>query len=208
LEIIEPITASKGILYEFKNFKNMFRFLITKLLYSYKGYKQKYLKTFKTKKMKKTIEKALMSGNLNYRIIADNESQTIFNLGMELENGNYDCYIDLRTEENQVLIYTISATKIPTSQRVRAAEYISRANYNLIIGNFELNFEDGKIRYKTSYLYDTNFPNSEEVFLKNMSASFHTMDKYIAGIMSIIYANVSPESAVNDVEKVLDPCLN
>lgn len=208
MEIIEPITPFKGILYEFKNLKNMFRSLVTKLLSSYKGYKQKHLKIYKTIKMKTTIEKALMSGNLNYRIIADNASQTIFNLGMELENGNYDCYIDLRTEENQVLMYTISTTKIPINQRVRIAEYISRANYNLIIGNFELNFEDGKIRYKTSYLYDPNFPNSEEVFLKNMSASFFTMDKYISGIMSIIYANVSPESAVNNVENVLDPCLN
>jgi hypothetical protein len=208
LEIIEPITPFKGILYEFKNLKNMLRSLVTKLLSSYKGYKQKHLKIYKTIKMKTTIEKALMSGNLNYRIIADNASQTIFNLGMELENGNYDCYIDLRTEENQVLMYTISTTKIPINQRVRIAEYIARANYNLIIGNFELNFEDGKIRYKTSYLYDPNFPNSEEVFLKNMSASFFTMDKYISGIMSIIYANVSPESAVNNVENVLDSCLN
>ena len=186
----------------------MYRFLITKLLSCYKDYKQKHLKFLKNKKMEKTIEKALVNSNLNYRIIIDKTDQVVFNLGMELENGNYNCYIDIRKEENQVLIYTISPTKIPTNQRVRVSEYVARANYDLIIGNFELNFEDGKIRYKSSYLYDANFPNSEEVFLKNMSASFHTMDKYIAGIMSIIYANVSPESAINHIEKLLDPCLN
>ena len=158
--------------------------------------------------MKKTIEKALMSNNLKYSIITDKINQTVFNLGMELENSNIDCYIDLRIIENQVLIYTISPTKIPTNQRLRVAEYISRVNYDLLIGNFEINFEDGKIRYKASYFYDNNFPNSEEVLLKNMSAAFQTIDKYILGIMSIIFANVSPETAVNDIEKILDPCLN
>ncbi|WP_049790798.1 hypothetical protein [Trichormus azollae] len=30
------------------------------------------------------------------------------------------------------------------------AECITRANYGMIIGNFELDFNDGEIRYKTS----------------------------------------------------------
>ncbi len=30
------------------------------------------------------------------------------------------------------------------------AEFITRANFGIVIGNFEIDFSDGEIRYKTS----------------------------------------------------------
>jgi len=37
-----------------------------------------------------------------------------------------------------------------SSKRGAVAEFINRANYGIIIGNFEMDFADGEIRYKTS----------------------------------------------------------
>ena len=38
----------------------------------------------------------------------------------------------------------------PEEMRVPMAEFLTRANYGLRIGNFEMDFEDGEVRYKSS----------------------------------------------------------
>lgn len=158
--------------------------------------------------MKNTVENALQSNSLRYQVLNENANQKVIKLGIGLENGRCDCFIDVRPEEKQVLIFTICPTLVPQNHRVRISEFISRANRGLIIGNFELDFEDGELRYKASYFYDDTFPNSEDVFLKNLYATFHMMDRYLPGIMSVIFANVSPQSAVNQIENVTNPSLN
>jgi len=158
--------------------------------------------------MRNIIESALQTTNLSYQVIRDNSNQTVVKLGIGLENGRCDCFIDARPEHNQVLIFTIAPTLVPHNQRLRISEFISRANHGMIIGNFEMNFEDGDLRYKTSYFYDDNLPNSEVVLLKNLYASFHMMDRYLPGIMSVIYAHITPQMAFNQIENVTNPSLN
>ncbi len=158
--------------------------------------------------MRNTIEQALHSHQLRYHAIVDKDIQTIFKLGVEMDNGRYDCIVDIRPQESQVLIYINSSNLIPVGARVKTAEFITRANYGLIMGNFELDFEDGEVRYKNSYIYDDTFPNSEEVFIRYLFTGLHMIDRYVPGIMSVIYANVTPEAAINQIENVSNPSLN
>ncbi len=159
--------------------------------------------------MKNTVESALQSQNLKYQVLSDTLKQKVIRIGMGMDNGRFDAFIDVRPEQQQVLIYVIFPTSIPENQRVRVAEFITRANYGLIIGNFEMDFSDGELRYKSSYFYDDTFPNSEVVFLKNFYTALHMMNRYLPGIMAVIYANLSPQAAVNQIENNLgNPTLN
>ena len=158
--------------------------------------------------MRNTVENALQSNDIKYQVHHESTKQKVFKLGIGLKNGRCDCIIDVRNEPNQVLIFTISPTLVPENRRLRIAEFTSRANYGLVIGNFEMDFEDGELRYKTSYFYDDTFPSSKEVFLGNLYTTFHMMDRYLAGIMSVIYANVSSQSAINQIENDVNPSSN
>lgn len=150
--------------------------------------------------MKNIVERALQSQNLKYQVLNDVPEQKVIRMGMGMENGRFDVYIDVRPQQDQVLIFTVFPTNIPENQRTRVAEFITRANYGLIIGNFEMDFSDGELRYKVTYFYDSTFPASEEVFLKNLYTSFHMMNRYLPGIMAVVYANVLPEGAVRQIE--------
>lgn len=158
--------------------------------------------------MRNTVEIALQSNSLRYQVLHENANQKVIKLGIGLENGRCDCFIDVRSDQNQVLIFTVCPTLVPQNHRLRIAEFISRANHGLIIGNFEIDFGDGELRYKASYFYDDTFPNSEEVFLRNLYVTFHMMDRYLPGIMSVIYANVTPQTAINQIENVKNPSFN
>lgn len=52
--------------------------------------------------------------------------------------------------EETVTCYHISMIKASEEQRADVNEYITRANYGLTNGNFEMDFNDGELRYKTN----------------------------------------------------------
>ncbi len=151
--------------------------------------------------MKNTIEFALQSQELKYQVLRDASEQKIIKLGIQLKNTRFDTFIDIRPEAEQVLIFAICPTLVPENKRNQISEFITRANYGLIIGNFEFDHGDGELRYKASYFYDSTFPDSAAVFLKNLYTSFGMMERYLPGIMAVIYGNLTPEAAVSQVER-------
>ena len=66
------------------------------------------------------------------------------------EQGEWRCYTEIRETPPQFVFYSLCPVKAPTEKRQLIAEFLTRANYDLLIGNFEFDFEDGEIRYKTS----------------------------------------------------------
>ena len=49
-----------------------------------------------------------------------------------------------------VTCYHTAPIKVPVEQRAAVSEFITRANYGLTNGNFEMDFNDGELRYKTT----------------------------------------------------------
>lgn len=79
------------------------------------------------------------------------------------------------------------------------AEFLTRANYGLMIGNFEMDFNDGEIRYKTSI--DVEGDNLSSALLKQLVyANVMTMDQYLPGIIAVIDGNISPVDANAKIE--------
>jgi hypothetical protein len=63
--------------------------------------------------------------------------------------GQWDFYAQAVEEKGLILLYSIAPQHVPDDRRRAVAEFLTRANYGLADGNFELDFEDGEVRYKT-----------------------------------------------------------
>jgi hypothetical protein len=62
--------------------------------------------------------------------------------GIGGENGSYQLLVDVKEEpRNVVIVYVLSSLKFPKPNRHRLCEYITRANYLLVLGNFELDLD-------------------------------------------------------------------
>lgn len=84
---------------------------------------------------------------------------------------------------------------MPEDRRLSIAEFIARANYGLVLGNFELDFIDGELRFKTSIDVDgTELP--PELIEPVVYANVLTMDQYMPGIMAVIKAEKTPLEAL------------
>ncbi|MFN6525457.1 YbjN domain-containing protein [Nostoc sp. ChiSLP03a] len=116
------------------------------------------------------------------------------------ENGKWNCYARARSKQNQFVFYSICPVNAPENKRLAVAEFLTRANSGMMIGNFELDFTDGEISYKTSIDVEgdrLSFALIQRVVYANVTM----MDEYLPGIMSVIYGNVSPEEAIAKIER-------
>jgi hypothetical protein len=125
--------------------------------------------------------------------------QSALQIGFQGENGKWNCYARARDEEQQFVFYSICPVNAPQDKRLAVAEFITRANCGMMIGNFELDFSDGEISYKTSI--DVEGDRLSSALIQGLVyANVTMMDEYLPGILSVIYGNVSPEDAIAQIE--------
>lgn len=127
------------------------------------------------------------------------DTESALRLIFQGSSGKWICYAQARETQQQFVFYSVCHATVPEEKRLIMSEFFSRANYGLIIGNFEMDFSDGEIRYKTSI--DVENDRLTPALIKNLVyANVVTMDHYLPGIMAVIYASVSPSQAIAQIE--------
>ena len=116
------------------------------------------------------------------------------------DNGEVTCFAQVRPDLEQFIFYVVMPIRVPAEMRVPMAEFLTRANYGLRIGNFEMDFEDGEVRYKSSVDFE-GIALSPLLIRNTMYPAVQTMDRYLPGILKVVYGGSSPESAINAIEE-------
>jgi hypothetical protein len=98
--------------------------------------------------------------------------------------GTWKFYAQVAGEHDVVLFYSICPLRVPEEQRLEAAHFLTRANHGLATGNFELDFEDGEIRYKTVVPVDGEL--SAAAVKRAVRANGIAMETYLPGIGAVI----------------------
>jgi hypothetical protein len=117
------------------------------------------------------------------------------------KNGRWTCYAQAREAQEQFVFYSVCPINAPKEKLAEVVEFITRANYGMIIGNFELDYNDGEIRYKTSIdVEGTDFP---PVLVKQVVyANVVVLDRYLSGLMRVIYGDASPADEITKIESL------
>ncbi|MFB2892901.1 YbjN domain-containing protein [Aerosakkonemataceae cyanobacterium BLCC-F50] len=127
------------------------------------------------------------------------EGQPVLQMLFQGDNGKWTCFARAREPQQQMVFYSIFPVNVPENKRLAVAEFITRANYGMIIGNFELDFTDGEIRYKTSI--DVEGDRLSFALIKRLVyANVTMMDEYLPGIMSVIYGEAEAGEAIAKIE--------
>ena len=114
-------------------------------------------------------------------------------------NGHWVCYAQARDDQQQFVFYSVCPMAMPDFKRVAVAEFVTRANYGMIIGNFELDFNDGEVRYKTSLDVEGTYL-SPPLIRQAVYANVLMMDRYLPGLLALVYNDITPADAVAQVE--------
>jgi hypothetical protein len=142
------------------------------------------------------VEKFFIEDEWSFAKLGDGE---ILKLAFSGDNGEWQCFAQANEDLEQFVFYSVCGSKVPPHKREAVAELLHRVNFGLIIGNFEIDMDDGEVRYKTSI--DVEDDRLSYALIKRLVyPNVLMMDKYYPGIMAVIYGNIDPKEAVELVE--------
>ncbi len=127
------------------------------------------------------------------------EDKTIYRAAFDGKNGELRCYAQIRVELEQFLFYAVAPVKVPEEARSDVSEYLTRANYGLRIGNFELDYHDGEVRYKSSLDFEGE-KLTNNLIRNTIYPAVQTMDRYLKGLLSVMFGGRTPLEAIEEVE--------
>ncbi len=93
--------------------------------------------------------------NQGWKYQVPEPTKTFALLGVVTPKGQYPCMAEIQEDLYRFVFFSICPVPVPTSKRKAMAELITRINHHLFLGNFELDFEDGEVRFKTSIVYES-----------------------------------------------------
>lgn len=114
-------------------------------------------------------------------------------------NAELRCFAQIRVETETLLIYAMSPMRVPEANRVAIAELTARANYGLNIGNFELNMDDGRLRFKSSLDFE-NTDLSPDLIRNAIYPAVRTMNTYLPGVLRVLYGGAKPTDVIAEIE--------
>lgn len=103
-----------------------------------------------------------------------------------------------REDESEFIFYSIYRKPIPANKRPAVAELITRINYGMFIGNFEMDYDDGELRYKTSVDIEDGELTSN-LIRPIVYLNFNRMDKYLPAIQAVVEDGMAPRPALNSI---------
>jgi hypothetical protein len=131
------------------------------------------------------------------------EKREIVRLGVSCQHGAFEVIIHVLDDIDVVKCFSIFPIRVPEESRAAVAEYLTRANYGLMFGNFEMDYSDGEVRFRTSM-------NTDDVAINSVVArhlvqqNINTADRYLSGLLRVVYGQVAPAAAIREVESQPD----
>src|SRR5690349_16405083 len=128
-----------------------------------------------------------------------NDEQTFVTFGITADHAAYHCAIFVDDDARLVTMLAQSTLRVPPDERSSACELLTRANYGLLFGNFDLDFSDGEVRYKVSVDVEGGTLGVPMVHTM-ISTALDMYELWCPALMKVIYGGVTPQNAVAEVD--------
>jgi hypothetical protein len=116
------------------------------------------------------------------------------------EVGAWNTYTTAFESERQVATYGVLPFLIEPAHRTTVTELITRINFGLVVGNFEMDLRDGEVRYRTSLDFEggeLTTPLLQQLVRSNLSV----MEHYLPAFIAIALRNRSAVDALATVDR-------
>ncbi|MRG92962.1 tetratricopeptide repeat protein [Polyangium spumosum] len=108
--------------------------------------------------------------------------------------------VRLSEELERVVVYVLFEPKAKKELRAELAEFVTRANFGMGDGNFEMDYEDGSVRFKVALDYSDD--RLTPILVRNMLFdAMDTTEVYADALAKVIAGKAKAKSAVRAAEK-------
>lgn len=127
------------------------------------------------------------------------ENQAIIS-GVKLNCNLQSAKILIRFHERGYLTVFVPPLVAKQEHRPVIAEYITRANYGMVNGNFEMDYNDGEIRFKVYTSYWGLDDISDEIIEESIATPILMFERYGNGMAALLMGYSDPEIEIAKVE--------
>lgn len=141
---------------------------------------------------------------LNFKYVTGADSSSVC-FDLQGEVGTYRFIAVVDEDGDLFQIFACSPVRIPEGARFLVSEAITRANYGLRLGKFEMDFEDGEVRFQISQMLAEGVLH-DEIIGRSFAAATAILDQYLPAVLSVVYGNEPPREAIRRVEAAPRGC--
>ena len=132
------------------------------------------------------------------RYIELENSTVAFRLGGH--RGTYECFVFVEEEMEQVGCTCALSFRAPEDRRLALAEAVTRANWGLRLGGFDLDLSDGEVRVRIGV--DVEGGLFAATMMHNMiGMSLGMCDRYQDAFLRVVYGGMEPAVAIAEAER-------
>jgi hypothetical protein len=137
---------------------------------------------------------------LDFERIEDSEEAWLILGFLKTNIGQIRVSVMLRAHERQFVAYAFHPLVVVQPIRGRTAEFIARANYGLPLGKFELDMDDGELRFSVGAMIGAEALSTEEI-AELLDISIGTLAHYHTALIQTLYDGMPPEEAVRRADQ-------
>ncbi|HEV8430875.1 MAG TPA: YbjN domain-containing protein [Pyrinomonadaceae bacterium] len=110
-----------------------------------------------------------------------------------------DALADVRIDYERFLYYLNFRERAPVKQRPETMEFVTRVNYDMVIGNFELNLDNGFVRFKSSVDF-TGAELAPALIRDAIKSAMDAVEQYADAIVEVMHGRKKARKALHDAE--------
>lgn len=125
----------------------------------------------------------------------EKRDENYYDFTFNCDVNRFNLYALIGTYVNTLSIYVHMPFQVPATRMTEIAELISRINYNMTLGNYELDFHDGEILFKVSQSFSLHEPHPDEIMIL-LDCALTMAQTYFPTFGAVLYGGRSVTEAV------------
>jgi hypothetical protein len=82
--------------------------------------------------------------------VAQHDSLPVLRLEYEGAHGTWPCFVKIDEARRQVSVISVLPDTVAAEYRTEVAVFLTRANYLVPLGHFDMDFSDGEVRFRAT----------------------------------------------------------
>ncbi len=132
---------------------------------------------------------------------ADHE-ELLIRAGIKGDSCSFEFVAMVGEDDDIFQVIALLPVLIPEGSRPAIAEAIARINFPLKIGKFELDYDEGRLRFHIGQIL-AGGQLDDEIIRHAIGCCVSMVDRYLPAVLSVIYGNELPKDAVGCAEASL-----
>lgn len=133
----------------------------------------------------------------------DSAEQAIHHFTMQVSDKEHEwgCMIRYFAEQQLIAVYSILPFAVPTSHMAEMMTVITQLNYEMVIGNLEIDAMDGELRFKTSL--DLEVTGANELVLSYLLQSNFSLTSRLYEVLETVIKKEQPNTDIQTILQAL-----